>query len=63
MEYLTFEKPIEELIIKLEQAKEQNLLYQIDLQTGRFHQIRAQFAYLGAPIFGRLFYHWKTCKG
>lgn len=40
------------LSYKLEQAKEQNLLYQIDLQTGRFHQIRAQFAYLGAPILG-----------
>ncbi len=40
------------LSYKLEKAKEQNLLYQIDLQTGRFHQIRAQFAFLGAPILG-----------
>ena len=35
---------------------------QIELETGRYHQIRAQFAAIGHPIVGDMLYGAKTAK-
>ena len=37
---------------RLLSSTENRYLYEIELITGRFHQIRAQFAATGAPIIG-----------
>ncbi|MCB1181612.1 MAG: RluA family pseudouridine synthase [Chlamydiia bacterium] len=47
-------KGAKEAILKISVLKELNhyTLLQIDLKTGRYHQIRAQLSYLGIPIVG-----------
>jgi 23S rRNA pseudouridine1911/1915/1917 synthase len=44
--------------LKYEIVSEINSLhmYKVELQTGRFHQIRAQFSYRGSPLLGDLKY-------
>lgn len=43
--------------------KSHSTVVQIALQTGRYHQIRAQFAATGHPIMGDVRYHSKTGNG
>lgn len=38
------------------QRSERGCLWNIDLYTGRYHQIRAQLSYIGCPILGDAFY-------
>ena len=38
------------------QTKEKRALLEIDLETGRYHQIRAQLAFIGHPILGDIKY-------
>jgi len=42
--------------------KGNNTLVKIDLETGRHHQIRAQFAHLGHPIVGDVKYGAKSAR-
>lgn len=46
----------------LRQAKTSSLI-EVDLQTGRYHQIRAQLAYIGYPIVGDCKYGAKVQPG
>jgi 23S rRNA pseudouridine1911/1915/1917 synthase len=41
---------------KLKRALQNRFVYEINLETGRFHQIRAQFAKSGAPLLGDVKY-------
>lgn len=44
--------------------QENNFSYlQIELETGRYHQIRAQFSYIGCPLVGDTKYGAKTFLG
>lgn len=59
-----FEKEVKnaqkaELSYKTLQSSEKYHLLEIELLTGRFHQIRSQFAALGCPIVGDLKYGYK----
>ncbi len=51
--------------LQIDQLKAKSLV-EIYLETGRYHQIRAQFAYIGCPIVGDQKYgstsHWKKDK-
>jgi len=38
------------------QPAERGCLWDIDLHTGRYHQIRAQLSFIGCPILGDAFY-------
>ncbi|MDE3235584.1 MAG: RluA family pseudouridine synthase [Bacteroidota bacterium] len=48
-----------ELTYQLVQSSEKYHLLDIDLRTGRFHQIRAQLAAIGCPIVGDVKYGYK----
>ena len=48
-----------ELIYKVIQSSERYHLFEIELLTGRFHQIRSQFSAIGIPILGDLKYGYK----
>lgn len=48
-----------ELIYKLIQSSERYHLLDIELLTGRFHQIRSQLSAIGSPILGDLKYGYK----
>lgn len=48
-----------ELIYKIVQSSERYHLLDIELLTGRFHQIRAQLSFMGSPILGDLKYGYK----
>lgn len=48
------------LSFKLIRFKEHTTLVQIELETGRYHQIRAQFSASGHPIVGDYLYGAKT---
>ena len=50
----TYKKAI--LIYDVEKEFEDSSIIRIHLQTGRFHQIRAQFSYIGHPLLGDLKY-------
>jgi 23S rRNA pseudouridine955/2504/2580 synthase/23S rRNA pseudouridine1911/1915/1917 synthase len=41
-----------ELEYKIKDQKEDKLLWQINLLTGKYHQIRAQLSFIGCPIVG-----------
>jgi 23S rRNA pseudouridine1911/1915/1917 synthase len=41
---------------QLVDSSQKYFLYEIEIQTGRFHQIRAQLAHMGSPIVGDLKY-------
>jgi 23S rRNA pseudouridine1911/1915/1917 synthase len=51
------------LAYRVLERREGQTLVEIDLQTGRYHQIRAQFAAIGHPICGDLVYGAKTGFG
>jgi len=60
----TFEKAVNdskkaELIYKVIQSSERYHLLEIELLTGRFHQIRSQLSFIGSPILGDLKYGYK----
>ena len=60
----TFEKVVDgskksELIYKVIQSSERYHLLEIELLTGRFHQIRSQLSVIGSPILGDLKYGYK----
>ena len=60
----TFEKAVDgskksELIYKVIQSSERYHLLEIELLTGRFHQIRSQLSVIGSPILGDLKYGYK----
>ena len=44
------------LLFRLLDQREGKSLVEIDLETGRHHQIRAQFGYIGFPVMGDLRY-------
>lgn len=44
-------------------TKEDKTLVKIDLETGRHHQIRVQFSYLGYPLYGDARYNKNYKKG
>ena len=48
-----------ELIYKVIQSSERYHLLEIELLTGRFHQIRSQLSAIGSPILGDLKYGFK----
>jgi 23S rRNA pseudouridine1911/1915/1917 synthase len=48
-----------ELIYKVLQSSERYHLLEIELLTGRFHQIRSQLSAIGSPILGDLKYGYK----
>ena len=48
-----------ELIYKVIQSSERYHLLEIELLTGRFHQIRSQLSVIGSPILGDLKYGFK----
>lgn len=48
-----------ELIYKVVQSSERYHLLEIELLTGRFHQIRSQLSAIGSPILGDLKYGFK----
>ena len=48
-----------ELIYKIIQSSERYHLLEIELLTGRFHQIRSQLSAIGSPILGDLKYGFK----
>jgi 23S rRNA pseudouridine1911/1915/1917 synthase len=48
-----------ELIYKVTQSSERYHLLEIELLTGRFHQIRSQLSAIGSPILGDLKYGYK----
>ena len=48
-----------ELIYKVIQSSERYHLFEIELLTGRFHQIRSQLSAIGIPILGDLKYGYK----
>ncbi len=48
-----------ELIYKVIQSSERYHLLEIELLTGRFHQIRSQLSTIGSPILGDLKYSYK----
>jgi 23S rRNA pseudouridine1911/1915/1917 synthase len=59
-----FEKEVKnshksELIYKVIQSSERYHLLEIELFTGRFHQIRSQLSAIGSPILGDLKYGYK----
>jgi 23S rRNA pseudouridine1911/1915/1917 synthase len=59
-----FEKEVKnsqksELIYKVIQSSERYYLLEIELLTGRFHQIRSQLSAIGSPILGDLKYGYK----
>ena len=59
-----FEKEVKnsqksELIFKVIQSSERYHLLEIELLTGRFHQIRSQLSAIGSPILGDLKYGYK----
>jgi 23S rRNA pseudouridine1911/1915/1917 synthase len=59
-----FEKEVKnshksELIYKVFQSSERYHLLEIELLTGRFHQIRSQLSAIGSPILGDLKYGYK----
>ena len=59
-----FEKEVQhsqksELIYKVIESSERYYLLDIELLTGRFHQIRSQLSALGSPILGDLKYGYK----
>jgi 23S rRNA pseudouridine1911/1915/1917 synthase len=59
-----FEKEVKnsqrsELIYKVIQSSERYHLLEIELLTGRFHQIRSQLSAIGSPILGDLKYGYK----
>lgn len=43
--------------------KNKTALLEIELHTGRYHQIRAQLAFIGCPIIGDVLYGAKTKSG
>jgi 23S rRNA pseudouridine1911/1915/1917 synthase len=49
-----------QLTYQVEEIKEHTTTVQIELQTGRYHQIRAQFAFIGHPIVGDSRYNAKS---
>ncbi len=51
------------LTYRVLQVKEHSTVVQIELQTGRYHQIRAQFAAIGHPIIGDIRYKAKSGSG
>lgn len=60
----TFENEVKnsqksELIYKVLQSSERYHLLDIELLTGRFHQIRSQLSAIGSPILGDLKYGYK----
>ena len=48
----TGDAQVAELSYEVEETRGVNTSVKIDLKTGRHHQIRAQFAYLGHPLVG-----------
>jgi 23S rRNA pseudouridine1911/1915/1917 synthase len=59
-----FEKEVKnslksELLYKVIQSSERYHLLEIELLTGRFHQIRSQLSAIGSPILGDLKYGYK----
>ena len=48
---------------KVLKIKSNTTIVQIELQTGRYHQIRAQFAAIGHPIVDDIRYHSKSGDG
>ena len=48
-----------ELLYKVIQSSERYHLLEIELLTGRFHQIRSQLSVIGSPILGDLKYGYK----
>ena len=48
-----------ELIYKVVQSSERYYLIEVELLTGRFHQIRSQLSAIGSPILGDLKYGFK----
>jgi 23S rRNA pseudouridine1911/1915/1917 synthase len=59
-----FEKEVKnsqkaELLYKIVQSSERYHLLEIELLTGRFHQIRSQLSAIGCPILGDLKYGYK----
>lgn len=48
-----------ELIYKVLKSSERYHLLDIELLTGRFHQIRSQLSFIGSPILGDLKYGYK----
>ncbi|MEY4539050.1 MAG: hypothetical protein RLZZ306_807 [Bacteroidota bacterium] len=60
----TYEKEVKnsqksELFYKIIQSSERYHLLEIELLTGRFHQIRSQLSAIGSPILGDLKYGYK----
>lgn len=51
-----------ELTYKVLEVKDKEYLLELRPQTGRFHQIRAQLAYIGCPIVGDVLYGGKFWK-
>jgi len=50
------------LFYEVVEKRGKNTLVKIDLETGRHHQIRAQFAHLGHPIVGDVKYGAKSAR-
>lgn len=48
-----------ELVYRISQSSERYHLLEIELLTGRFHQIRSQLSAIGCPILGDLKYGYK----
>jgi 23S rRNA pseudouridine1911/1915/1917 synthase len=48
---------------KLVKTTEHTTIVSIELQTGRYHQIRAQFGNIGHPVFGDTRYGSKRGSG
>jgi 23S rRNA pseudouridine1911/1915/1917 synthase len=55
-----YAKLVYQVLDNKELGEDYYTLVDIDLETGRFHQIRAQFAHIGHPLFGDNKYGEKT---